>query len=305
MGIFNRDYLQDERPSWGGGGGGGKGFFASMPPAVRWILVANIVVIVLQLFWLERNAFGAQISIPEEWLALSGERVFSGEVWRLVTNAFCHDRHGFFHFLINMMLLVWFGGALERMYGTREFACFYFAAVLFASAIYLTVDFFTEGSSRAIGASGAVLAIMMVYAMHYPRERILLFFVIPVEIRWLVLIVVIGDAVMGLVTPIAKSAHLGGLAFGFAYKRFGWRLSGLLFEKTSGSSRRRAKPSRGTRARGPSGSSGDGNSGRTRTAKQDAEVDRILRKVSEEGLPSLTPQERQTLQQASEDYRER
>jgi membrane associated rhomboid family serine protease len=65
-------------------------------------------------------------SIIQEWLQLDIQTtLWSGQVWRLLTYAFCHDRLGVFHILFNMLLLYWFGCTLESMYGSREFLLFY------------------------------------------------------------------------------------------------------------------------------------------------------------------------------------
>ena len=94
--------------------------------------------------------------------------------------------------------------------------------------------------SGVIGASGAVLALLVLFAMHFPRQVILLFFVLPLQIRWLVLIYVIIDlfpALMalggkGINDGVAHAAHLGGVAFAFAYYKFKLRLAPF-FHKVS------------------------------------------------------------------------
>lgn len=315
MGIFNRDYLNEPSSSWGGGGG----FLSSLTPAVRWILIANLLVFIAQLFWLREEPLFQQrvlprelqeqlpnlpagpmvkVSVVQKWFELSAEQVLAGEVWRLITNTFCHARKALLHIVFNMLFLIWFGCALERLYGTREFAAFYFTAALVSSLAYIGLDLITGDALPAIGASGAIMAIMMVYAHHYPRQKILLFLVLPIEIRWLVLFYVIYDThpvILALIGDsvhdgVAHAAHLGGLAFGLLYHRLGWKLF----------------PRRTRQGAGPAARVAANRQQRTgRDPKLEAEVDRILRKVSTEGMTALTQKEQETLRRASQDYRER
>src|SRR5205823_7160731 len=88
----------------------------------------------------------------------------------------------------------------------------------------------------AIGASGAVMGVIMLYTMHFPTETIRIFWLIPIEMRWFVVFYVIFDlhpvlltlAGDRMFTGIAHAAHLGGLAFGFFYAKFEWRLEPIL-----------------------------------------------------------------------------
>ncbi|MCB1097217.1 MAG: rhomboid family intramembrane serine protease [Verrucomicrobiae bacterium] len=303
MGIYNRDYMKDGGSPgsvWGGGS-------AQWPPVCKWLIISTAIVFVLQIF-----STGNSGSVVENWLALDTSGVLHGQIWRLFTSAFCHDPSGLMHILFNMLILWWFGKTLEQRYGSREFLLFYLAGALCASIAFIGIDLASGGFGSAIGASGAVMAVMMLYAAHYPRQRIYIWFVIPVEIRWLVLAYVIFDLFPVLQTlagnpsgdGIAHSAHLGGLAFGFCYWKFGWYLGPLwervanVFLKTkpsTGSKKKRASgrkiiPMPGTRQ----------TTGPTSAAAFEKEVDRILQKIVDKGNSSLTSQERETLLAASE-----
>src|SRR5262245_25273384 len=175
-------------------------------------------------------------SIIQEWFELDTTKVvYGGQVWRLLTHAFCHDRAIFWHILFNMLCLYWFGPTLESMYGPREFLRFYLLAALVAGLAFVALDLRTGSTIPGIGASGAVLAVMMLYTMHYPRETIRVFWLVPAEMRWIMLgylIWTVHPVLLALsgehVFPgIAHVAHLGGLAFGFMYHHFQWRLENL------------------------------------------------------------------------------
>lgn len=251
-----------------------------------------------------RSRLGRE-SIVENWFRLETSKVLRGQVWRLLTCAFCHTRMTPWHILMNMLFLYWFGVTLELMYGEREFLLFYLTAAIVASLAYVGLDLATGGSTPAIGASGAVMGVTMLFAIHYPRHVILVMYIIPLEVRWLVVLYVIFDlhpvllALAGYpqATGIAHAAHLGGLAFGFVYWKFNLRLAPFTqrlrlprWDRTFGARR-------GIRMHEPSRRSPD--------RKLDSQVDDILRKIHEQGEASLTERERATLTAASKRYQER
>lgn len=250
--------------------------------------------------FLER-ATQERISIVHEWLALKPSRIMRGEVWRLLTHAFCHDRTSVFHILFNMMGLYFFGVTLESMYGGREFLAFYLVAAVLSGIATLGLDLFIGSDIPAVGASGGVMAVLMLFAAHYPRSIILIWF-IPVEARWVVVLYVLFDlspvllALAGdpMSSGIAHAGHLGGLAFGFLYWRLGLRLTGFWSGLAKG--KRQVRRLWGTypRIARPS-------------PDQDLQdrVDAILKKLHESGVDSLTDEERRILEEASERLRQR
>jgi hypothetical protein len=146
------------------------------------------------------------------------------------------------------------------------------------------------------------MAVLMLYAIFYPRNTIRVFWFFPLEVRWIVLFYIIFDlhpvllALAGNPTyydRVAHAAHLGGLAFGFVYWKFElnlerfWDKLPKLRPPQLGSGRRPAGP---TRRRSPE-------------RQLEEEVDQILAKISASGEDSLTDQERRTLQRASERYK--
>lgn len=306
MGIENRDYYRDS-PVYRDGGGGGMGWNAgSLTPVVKWLLIVTAVVFVGQLFTPPTGPPDNPYGRVQGWLQMDGEKVlYQGQVWRLVTVAFCHSLKSPLHIIFNMIILFFFGPTLERKYGGREFLLFYLTSAAMASFAHIGLDFARPASVPAIGASGAIMGVMMLYAANYPRQQIMLFFVIRMEIRRLVLFLVILDMVpvlfelagRPLEDNIGHAAHLGGLAFGFVYWKWNLRLEkfwlvlgALRFDRLFGSRRR-------IRLHEPS-----------REGKQksmEAKVDRLLEKVHREGEESLTPRERQVLMKASEQYKNR
>jgi membrane associated rhomboid family serine protease len=251
---------------------------------------------------------GMRVSVVQEWLQLSPEKtIYEGQVWRLITCAFCHQRTAIWHILFNMVMLYWFGTRLERMYGSREFLLFYLAAAVCSSLAYVGLAFYSGSNAPAIGASGAVMGVMMLYVIYYPFETFLLAWFVPVPL-WVLLSVYVlydlhpvllqlaGDQVF---TGVAHAGHLGGLAFGFVYWRFGLRLEAP-FEGARRRPRRRRPP-----YREPAILSYPTADGPAESDDLADRVDAVLKKISAEGTDSLTDAERNILIQASAKYRDK
>ena len=152
MGIYNRDYFRDDQRRWHPGG---------MASAYKWLIAANIIVYLLQIFVRttqlvpvdEMHVVRVHAQIVTSALDLSPTSVLHGQVWRLLTYAFCHDVGSVLHILFNMLFLVWFGATLERMYGTREFLLFYLAAAIVAGLAFVALAIVLGDQTPAVGAS--------------------------------------------------------------------------------------------------------------------------------------------------------
>lgn len=263
-----------------------------------------------------------RVPVIQEWLQLDTGAVLQGQVWRLLTTAFCHSREMLWHIAMNMFVLWWLGPSLETMYGSREFLCFYLLAAVVSSLAYVGLDLATGKSIPAIGASGAIMGVTAVFSYHFPTQVFRLFMLIPLEMRWLVWIYAIYDlhpvvlelSGTGRSDGVAHAAHLGGLAFGLLYSHRQWRMTAL-FD-------RRQRPKEEAVARVGNGVSSvtlplkpavnarlKPKSSETlplpTAASQPPRLDDVLTKVHAEGLSSLTEQERLVLEQESQRLRQR
>ena len=300
MGIYNRDYIREQpHPTYSGGGGG-----AADGAMAKRIVIVTVAVFVLQLL-------AGREQVVTRWLDLQPVATIGGlQIWRMLTYALCHDVQTPFHILFNMLLVWMFGRQLEAMYGSREFLLIYIGGALAAAAMFVGLAYLLGRPNPAVGASGAVMALMMLYARHFPRNVIRLFGVIPIEVRWLVLMYVVYDLMPVLselsgrpsVDGVAHSAHLGGLAFGFCYGHFHWRLEKLL---PGGISSWRLPRRRGDlKVYHPPEESRRGTSADDPAAIS-ARVDLLLAQIHERGEASLTDEERAFLNEASRRYRNR
>ncbi len=144
-------------------------------------------------------------------------------LWQFATYMFLHG--GVFHIFFNMLTLFMFGNDLERLWGTRRFLNYYFVTGIGAGMCSWLVA--VNSGAAVIGASGAVYGVLLAYALTYPNRIVYLNFLLPVKVKWLVLImgaVAFFSSVGGGEPGIAHIAHLGGMVIGFLYlKGKGWK----------------------------------------------------------------------------------
>lgn len=263
---------------------------------VTWLLAINFIVFVLDAI-LTGSTRGTALS-PSYWGNFNFEQGVAGfQLWRWFTYQFIHA--GFFHVTFNMLGLYFFGPMMERWWGSKRFLAFYLmcgasGAVLY-SLLGLVPDLLPGGNlGTLVGASGSLYGILAACAVLFPQHRVMLLFPpIPMSMRTLAL-VFLGLAALSLIagSPNAggEAAHLGGAALGFLLVKFPASLTWA------------------DRIRRPQRPAADSWSGklhkqRDAEAKEDAQVDRILDKVREHGLQSLTKSEKGILLRATERHR--
>jgi hypothetical protein len=219
-----------------------------------------------------------------------------------------------------MLILYWAGSRLEELYGSREFLAFYLFSGVFAQVFYfLGWVLGLAPPNPSIGASGAVTAIFVLYAFHFPRQQVLVFFVIPMPI-WLVVVIYVGLDALGAMgartAPIAYFVHLGGALFGTVYYQTGLRFGDLLSSRPRDSTRAvprlRVVPADEIEEafpiskRHPEGPREPESLSRAGTGDElEQRLDQVLSKVSKHGQESLTTEEREILFKASELYKKR
>lgn len=131
----------------------------------------------------------------------------------------------FFHIFINMYAFYGFGLVLENVLGRKRFLTFYLTAGIVASLAHCIVSYalMDNAALPALGASGAVSGVIMLFSLMFPHEKILLFGILPLPSMFAALLFV-GLDVWGLIAqtqggdlPIGHGAHLGGAFFGVVY----------------------------------------------------------------------------------------
>lgn len=136
--------------------------------------------------------------------------------WQILTYGFLHG--GLTHLLFNMLGLYMFGGDVERIIGPRRFTFLYFASVICAAIAQLAVNAMTASPWPTVGASGGLFGVMLVFALLFPKAKIVpLIPPIPMP-AWLFVSLYAGlelwMGVTGTQQGVAHFAHLGGLVGG-------------------------------------------------------------------------------------------
>ena len=192
-----------------------------LTPVVRAILLANVVLFLSQWF------VGEQRLAPLELWPLSTDSYYPSlfRPWQLLSYGFVHFE--FWHLFFNMVGLVAFGPAVERLLGGRRFQLFYIVCVIGAALAQLAVTaLFTRVTAPTVGASGGVFGILLAFAMAWPHQRvILLVFPVPMPAWFLISFYAIAELYQGVVgrnEGVAHFAHLGGMAAGYLLLTF-WR----------------------------------------------------------------------------------
>jgi membrane associated rhomboid family serine protease len=189
--------------------------FSRLEPAVRGLLIANVLIFGAELLW------PGLLDVFALWPLDAGF-----QPWQLVTYAFLHG--GFAHLAFNMIGLVSFGNELEQYWGTRRLLVFYFASVISAALTQLAVTSSIGEVAPTVGASGGIYGLLLGFAMMFPKRRILLL-IPPIPMPAWLFVLLFGAlelylGVSGTASGIAHFAHLGGMLGGF-WMLQRWRLN--------------------------------------------------------------------------------
>lgn len=252
--------------------------FRRVPPGVKWLLIFNGIIFLIQKFLplLLEPVLGLVPSLVLGKLC----------IWQLVSYIFLHG--SFFHLFFNMFALWMFGMELEYAWGTKEFLKFYFFCGIGAAIVNTILEPFS--TIPIIGASGAIYGILVAYAIVFPTSIIYLYGIFPVQTRHFVIAIGALEFLAsfhGTPSMVARFAHLGGMLAGYIYmKSYEFRslLNRLLSTITDfffGKRPKTVRPEMYTRE------------------ELSKEVDRILEKVLIYGAESLTEKEREIMRRYS------
>jgi len=278
MGLYDRDYTQADFES---GPGHAPHVRLSMPkitPVVKWLLIINVAVFLLTFLIPPLKSFAF------DWFSVYPATLGTTlQLWRLVTYQFLHSTFVFSHIFMNMLWLYFIGTMLEPVWGSRKFLIFYLICGAAGGILYpllALIGWLDIGP--LVGASGAILGILAAVAILFPTARVLLLGIFPIRIR-IIAIVFLVFAILTLLRPHyvgnagGEAAHLGGMIAGAVYvfsqswrDRFSLKLRSGAWEKKM-----------------------------TAERNLQVEVDRILEKVHNQGIQSLTSREKKILKQAT------
>jgi membrane associated rhomboid family serine protease len=195
-----------------------------MTPVTQILLVANIAVYLLQSV-AEPLLIGYfalwPLHVPEG--GFGGQPAFAP--WQLVSYSFLHG--SLMHLLFNMLALYMFGSDIERVFGARRFAFYYFACVITAALAQLLVATLTNSPPYpTVGASGGVFGLLLAFGLFFPRRMVMLI-IPPIPMPAWLFVTLYGAlelflGVTGTQQGVAHFAHLGGMLGGYLTIRY-WR----------------------------------------------------------------------------------
>ncbi|KAA1261669.1 Rhomboid family protein [Rubripirellula obstinata] len=317
MGLYDRDYGRNERTPWDR--------IESPRSIAITLIVINVVV------WLAQMLFIADYTDPEtgqvirdpvtgnvleynqliKWGSVSGDTLIRPWLWwQFISYGFLHDDNSLFHLLFNMIGLFFFGRIMERKLGQHEFLRFYLLSILAGGIVGAVFDFVSmqmtgSGSTMTIGASGGVVATVILFACYFPYQEIYIMAILPIKAWIAATFFVLSDLAgalgimngMGPGSNTAFTVHLAGAAFAGGYFYWKWNFSYLDFTALSDLPDRMRMRARRAKLKihDPD----------KKMAREADDADRILAKIHEQGESSLTSSERKVLQRYSKRQRQK
>lgn len=261
--------------------------FRKPSTAVMWLLIANVVIHFIHVVW-NRNA----PPFPADIFGLSLAGLKAGYLWQPVTYMFFHHPVGIMHLLMNMLGLYFLGTEFERTFGQKRFLQFYGLCAIVGGLAYLVLSLLIKRyfGVPLIGASGAIYGLLVAAIIFFPHINIILIvFPVPIRVFGLIIAAILLLQLLAGNVPNAggEVCHVAGAATGVVIF-WAW---GLLPKVQLGSGKVGQfveRQRQGSWARK-----------QKHLAVEQVEVDRILAKVHEEGIQSLSRMERKLLEKAT------
>lgn len=153
--------------------------------------------------------------------------------WQILTSMFLHGN--LMHLIFNMYGLLIFGKPLEEKLGKIKFLSFYLTVGILANiASVIFINLTPNDPVSLVGASGAIMGVLLAFGVYYPETTLLLFFVIPIKVNWAILLYAalelyfeISNRLRESSSIIAHFTHLFGLLFGFLYLLLFFRINAI------------------------------------------------------------------------------
>jgi membrane associated rhomboid family serine protease len=266
--------------------------------------------------------FGLPVISVREWFGISADMdIFLYRPWTFVSYMFIHD--GIWHLVFNMLVLYWMGQIFIQFITQKRLLSVYILGGIFATLLYILAFNFLPAlqpylaGTNAVGSSGAVYAIMVAVAAFVPDYEIGLLFIGRVKLKYMVLALIIINllSISGGNGQIVENAgghiiHLSGALFGYIFairlkkgkdltKGFSafmdWIVS--LFKKNPKMkvTSNKYKTSQKQPFNNPPSKPKSDFDYKRQKADEQAEIDRILDKISKYGYDNLTKEEKNTL----------
>lgn len=150
-----------------------------IPNLMRCIVIGNAVVFLLMMFSQATDVNALS------FLAFNWGAVCRGELWRILTFVFVPNDMRLFWLLISLYFYYWIGSTLERQWGTAKFNLYYLSGVLLTVAGTILASVITGVNYTVAGSTYVNLSMFLAFAVLFPDIQVMLFFIIPVKMKWL------------------------------------------------------------------------------------------------------------------------
>lgn len=185
------------------------------------------------LFYIFSLNIGTTIDFFDKHNIIINYTINQNAYWQILTSIFLHGN--FMHLLFNMYGLFIFGKPLEERLGKINFLSYYLTTGILANiASVLFINLTPNNPVSLIGASGAIMGVLLAFGAFYPDIILLLFFVIPIKVKWAILLYAalelyfeISNKLRQSTGAIAHYTHLFGLLFGFLYLLLFFRINAI------------------------------------------------------------------------------
>jgi len=212
----------NRRPGFMGG-------FSFFPPVIKYLLISNVAVFVLQHFFLDTLKFGDTnlgmtffrlFALQPVFQNVQIKSAFIGPFmpWQLITYMFLHA--DFTHIFFNMFALWMFGMELENLWGAKKFLIYYTICGLGAALANLLIAPIFSTVGPTVGASGSIYGVLVAFGYLFPNRQIYIYFLIPIKAKYLVVLYMaleVFAVASQSESGIAHFAHLGGAVVGIIY----------------------------------------------------------------------------------------
>ena len=252
----------------------------------------NVLCFIVSLLFFYQFQLGV-FNFPN-WIALSSDlSVLISKPWTLIGYAFFH--HGFGHLFFNMMVLHFSSMLFLTFFNSKQFLGLYLLSALFSGIAFVIGYYFLQLSSAMVGASGAIMAILVATTTYRPLMHVRLLFFGNVKLWHITAVILVLDFMQFRIENTGGHiAHLAGAFFGFIFIKLlqnGIDLSRILnnpFKKS------RRAPFRKVHKNYPK-SSPKPSSRIVVKDKTQQQIDEILDKISQSGYDCLTQEEKEFL----------
>lgn len=186
-----------------------------------YLIFINILVYFVQKYFRQRGIFLDGLFALNTYSFVQKKMV-----WQAFTYMFLHG--DFWHLIFNLLVFFWFGINVERKIGSREFLLFYLLCGTLSGVVMGLLYYFVGIYTYVVGASAALYAVMLAFAVLYPDSNVYLYFVLPIPSAILILAYFVLELVQIFTNDgIAHIGHLFGLIFGWLYMKVRYGISVL------------------------------------------------------------------------------